>query len=93
MRTLRRRYWFWLAPEDPLAAVLDGLGPKERNGWIVAILRAGLLPGGYRDLVETVGRLATAANTPIPPAATRDAPRPDLSELMNDAMAQLGFDE
>lgn len=93
MRTLRRRYWFWLAPEDPLAAVLDGLGPKERNAWIVSIVRAGLSPGGYREWVETMGRLVAAVNTPISPATTRDAPRPDLSELMNDAMSQFGFDE
>ena len=90
MRKARQRYWFWLSPEDPLAQTLDDLGPKERNQWIVEILRAGLLPGGYRDLVESVSRLGQSGI--LSPAVDHEpafVDSPAVAELMSDAMSQL----
>lgn len=85
----RQRYWFWIESDDPLAKTLDGLGTRERNAWVVTILRAGLSPGGYRDLMTAVERL-TAGNvalTPIP----ESMPPPNVIELLDDALSQFGF--
>ena len=90
MRKARQRYWFWLAPDDPLVRLLDDLGPQERNRWITAILRAGLSPGGYRDLVTAVERL-TAGNVALTPMPESLPPPPNVPELLDDALSQFGF--
>ncbi len=88
MRKIRRRYWFWLTPEDPLASVLDDLGPHERNEWIVALVRAGLAPGGQRDLILAIERLV--ANGPAP-TSTLPTPPPNTAQAIADAMADFGW--
>ncbi|MDA8194677.1 MAG: hypothetical protein M0Z53_11880 [Thermaerobacter sp.] len=88
---MRQRYWFWLESDDPLAKTLDGLGTRERNAWLVAIVRAGLSPGGYRDLIMAVEHL-TAGNVALKPMPEpMPAPPPNVSELLDDALSQLGF--
>lgn len=89
---MRQRYWFWLESDDPLVSILDGLGTRERNAWLVAIVRAGLSPGGYRDLAMAVERL-TAGHVALAPAPEPLLPPPNVSELLDDALSQLGFDD
>lgn len=94
LKTARRqRYWFWLESDDPLVSILDGLGTRERNAWLVAIVRAGLSPGGYRDLVMAVERLTAGHVTLTPIPEPMPGPPPNVSELLDDALRQFGFDE
>lgn len=76
----RVRRWFWLAPDDPLIPLLEGLD----NARLVALLRAVLLPGGQAEvaarLAAVEARLATvearlAAGEPVAaPAPALPAP-------------------
>ena len=87
MRKQRRRYWFWLSPDDPLIHTLDTLGARGRNAWIVMILRAALSPGGFRDLIATVERLASSQ-----PASLTSTPLPvDTKAVLDQAMVQFGW--
>jgi len=101
MRRIRKRYWFWLDPNDPLAEVLDMLGPTERNRWIVQIVRAGLVPGGLRDVLSQWGNPGIDS----PPKDESPSPGPaeptfeevweqmDVAAVLDDAIAQLGLDD
>jgi hypothetical protein len=87
MRKQRRRFWFWLSPDDPLVHTLDTLGPHMRNAWIVMILRAALSPGGFRDLVAMTERLASGQSAS--PVST--PPPADTKAVLDQAMAQFGW--
>lgn len=97
MTTKRRRYWLWVEANDPLIDVLDELGARERNAWLVAIVRAGLAPGGYRDIVQAVERLTERlppGNIHVEAPTVENAranPPPNVAELMDDALSQFGF--
>ncbi len=94
MRRIRKRYWFWLDPNDPLAEVLDMLGPTERNRWIVQIVRAGLVPGGLRDVLSQWGNPKDELPPPDPAQPTFEEvwEQMDVAAVLDDAIAQLGLD-
>ena len=87
MRQSRRRFWFWLDADDPLVQTLDALGVPGRNAWIVMILRAALLPGGFRDLIDTTERLASSPSASLP----SPSPPADTKAVLDQALAQFGW--
>ena len=94
-KSQRQRYWFWVESDDPLAKTLDELGTRERNAWLVAIVRAGLSSGGYRDVIQAIERLTQGSRTEMPLIDSAPMlPPADVSEFIDDAMSQLfGSDE
>ena len=92
----RKRFWFWVEEQDPLTMVLDELGPDERNKWIIQILRAGLLPGGYRTIADRLDRIAAQLATgphPVAPTPEPVSPPPNFQEALNATMAAFGWDD
>ena len=93
MKEKRKRYWVWVESGSSLDRLLEALGPDGRNQWLVAILEAGLAPGGLRDLITRLDHLSVApapAVTDTSPAAPEHL-RPQLTpEAQANAKAALG---